>query len=363
MSGTSSGQVTRELRPAWVFFLVVAGIAVILALLRTKQELRPEVERVFIAIAAEPDDVARVGAVEVEVGAPFRLHAVVEATDWRGRTVFYTEARTLELPTGIVPDEQLRSWDRQERVRILWFTVEGAPPYREVATPADLEGPRFREVFQADWPQTWSVPGRLDPTVENFLPGTEQRGTPLRFGTQRFHVRIEFFSERSDLLPADRLRSPGAVDLEAAAQLPQVSATLEPPLSAVSRFFGLPQIEPSSEASPEVSAALAVLTERGLAFNRLQVLRSWLNEVGVGWEDLSWLPVELNAEAAWTRGAAVRAGSKVAFTYDDRGVPGRLDKADLCLDFDKGATVRTLGEIFVGEGLVELTTAELLADQ
>ena len=52
----------------------------------------------------------------------------------------------------------------------------------------------------------------------------------------------------------------------------------------------------------------------------------------------------------------MRAGSKVAFTYQDRGVIGRLDESVLCLDFDKGATVRTLGEVFIGEGLVELAT-------
>ena len=36
-------------------------------------------------------------------------------------------------------------------VRVLWFTVEGVPPYLEVTEAADLEKLQFRETFRADW--------------------------------------------------------------------------------------------------------------------------------------------------------------------------------------------------------------------
>jgi hypothetical protein len=72
------------------------------------------------------------------------------------------------------------------------------------------------------------------------------------------------------------------------------------------------------------------------------------------WEELEWIPIEIAGKMKWTGpGHLLRAGSKVVFTYEDRGTVGSLDYEDLCLDFDKGATVRTLGEIFTGEGLVE----------
>jgi hypothetical protein len=356
--------VTREFKPAWIFFLVVAGIALVIALLRTSEELQPEVVGAFVAIQPESEDAARVGRVDISAGTPFRLHAVVEAMDWRGRRLFYTEAPALELPDGPVADEQLRPWDRGEKVRVLWFTVEGSPPYAEIESLQELESPRYREVFQSDWPQAWSVPGRLEPAVENFLPGHDQREMESRFGSQRFHVRVELFSSMSNLLPVARLRSPGATDLQLdASSFPGVSATLDWPLLSLSRFFGLPQLEPATEAPPEVSAALAELTASGLSFNRLEVLRRWLDEVKAAWDGLEWRPVELNAEVEWTTGAAIRAGSKVAFAYEDRGVAARLDKSDLCLDFDRGATVRTLGEIFVGEGLVEIAPVAPLVDE
>ena len=109
----------------------------------------------------------------------------------------------------------------------------------------------------------------------------------------------------------------------------------------------------SSQGPEEILEALARGTREHLLFSRVPLLRTWLEEAGVRWDDLAWRTAELTGEAPWHFGGVVRAGSKVAFVYDDRGVVGKLDEADLCLDFGKGATVRTLGEVFVGEGLVE----------
>ena len=54
------------------------------------------------------------------------------------------------------------------------------------------------------------------------------------------------------------------------------------------------------------------------------------------------------------RGDLIRAGGRVVVLYEDRGTPGRLDRGDLCFDFEQGAEVLPLSEVFVGEGLLEL---------
>ena len=350
---------TTELKPAWIVGFVLGGLALFLVLMRTSEELRPELVTAHVAIQSDTADVARVGPVETATGTPFRLFAVVKATDWKGRQIFYTDAEALEVDGRLIEEDQVRAWDRREKVRVLWFTVEGAPPYSEVADFEALERSRYREVFQADWPQAWTVPGRIAPMVENYLPGHEDRAEPVRFGTQRFHVRIEVFGADSDLLPSKRLRSLGVSDLESGAEgFPTLTAMLEWPLESVSRVFGLPQIEPAEGAGEEIVAALAERTKDGLVFSRVPLLRKWLAVLGVGWEDLGWHSIELTGEALWRPGGVVRAGSKVAFTYLDRGVQGRLDRSDLCLDFDRGATVRPLDEVFVGEGLVEFASVE-----
>jgi hypothetical protein len=351
--------VTTELKPAWIVGFVIAGLVLVLLFMRTSEELRPELVTAHVAVQPETASVARVGPVETAIGTPFRLFAVVEATDWQGRRIFYTDAAVLEVDGSVVPEDRVRTWNRREKVRVLWFTVEGAPPYSEVTDFETLDRSRYRAVFQADWPQAWTVPGHIAPMVENFLPGDQDRAEPVRFGIQRFHVRIEVFATDSDLLPSQRLRSSGVADLESAPEsFPALTATLNWPLDSVSRVFGLPQIEAADGSPEEIVDALADRTRRGLVFSRVPLLRSWLAGLGTGWEDLGWRSIELTGEAQWRPGGVVRAGSKVALTYLDRGVEGRLDRSDLCLDFDRGATVRTLGEVFVGEGLVEFAAVE-----
>ena len=44
---------------------------------------------------------------------------------------------------------------------------------------------------------------------------------------------------------------------------------------------------------------------------------------------------------------------RVVWLLDDRGVADRLDREDLCLDFERGARVRSLRDVFTGDGLVE----------
>jgi len=352
--------VRRELSQAWIVAAVLLAVAVVFILLRTDTQLQPEIKSAFVAIQPANADLARTGRVEIEAGVGFRLFAVVEASDWRDRPVYYTEAESLEIAGQRVAEDRIRSWNRRERASVLWFTVEGSPPYLEISTGEDLERPRYREIFQGDWPHTWAVAGGVAPAVENFLPGSEGDQKPaIRFGTQRFHVRIELFGSGSDLLPTVRLRSAGASDLEAMPNdFPTIVATLPSPLVTVSRVFGLPQTEATESASAEVRQMIADRSRRGLSFSRLPLFREWLGSVGLKWDDLLWRKVEVGSGSPWSgSGALIRAGSKVAFTYEDRGFEGRLDHPDLCLDFDRGATVRTLGELFVGEGFVELASA------
>lgn len=345
----------REFRSAWVAVIVVAGILAVFALLRTSNELQPELLRALVAVEVAGEGVARVGHQDIEAGTPFELHAIVEARDWRDRPIYYTDAEALELPGGALEPASLRAWNRLETARVLWFTIEGSPPYSEVSTREGLERVTYREIFQADWPQAWAVPGSVAPSVENFLPGLESRRVSARFGTQRFHVRVEILPSATAMLPTKRLRSSGRLELESdSEEVASVTATLAWPLESLSSAFGLPQIEPAPEAADAVVSELRQRMSSGLSFSRLGLLRRWLADTGVRWESLDWRPIEINGEAEWYWGSPVRAGSKVTFLYEDRGAPGRIDSADLCLDFDKGATVRTLEEIFVGEGLIEL---------
>jgi hypothetical protein len=351
--------VSWEPRTVWIAALVLTGLVAVFFLVQTRSVLAPELLALHVAIEADGAETAQLGPIEIEAGQGFRLHAVVEAKDWRGKEVFYTDAKALEVAGRRVDSTALRAWDRPERARLLWFTVEGAPPFSQVQSLEHLEELGYREIFRAEWPQTWSIPGRLDPTVENVLPGREGVARSERFGTQRFHVRLEVFGRESSFLPSSRLRSPGAAELLAApAAFPAVAAVLPGPLEPLSRAFGLPQLELAPDAPEEVRAAIGARTDLGLAFSRLPLLAGWLKAMGVAWSDLRWEKIDLSGDVAWGgAGDVVRAGSKVAFTFRDEGQAERLDDRDLCLDFDRGATVRTLGEIFVGEGLIERAAA------
>ena len=103
---------------------------------------------------------------------------------------------------------------------------------------------------------------------------------------------------------------------------------------------------------------LAEWTRHRLAFSRLTVVREMLDHAGLSYEDLEWTDVDLEAGPAWSPEAVepgdfLRVGERIAILVADRGEPGVLDRSDLCFDFIKGARVRPLDEIFVGDGLVE----------
>ena len=83
-----------------------------------------------------------------------------------------------------------------------------------------------------------------------------------------------------------------------------------------------------------------------------------LGRSGVEYRNLEWVAVELGVDQRWggegaMEGDLLRVGNRWVVLLQDRGTEQILDRNDLCLDFDKGARMRLVGEVFTGEGLVE----------
>lgn len=348
----------RETKILWA---VIAGVALAVVLFglggRVQEELAPEPRAAWVAVAPAGEPLAADGQWELAAGEPFTLYAVLEAEDWRGERVYYTDAEALRLAGETIPPSSLRRWTGGGEVRVLWFTVEGSPPYVEIAQPADLERLQFREAFRADWPQAWSVPGSVEPSRRRLVAG--ELAAARDFGTQRFHVRIEFFNPGQKIVPRLRMRSPGGPDLELeSARLTTVSARLPGVLAAVSEVFGLPQVELTDGADAELAAKVADLRQRGLVFSRVPLLGQILDRAGRSLEDLDWLGVDLQDGPVWGAGGAgpgdlLRVGLRWVVLVEDRGAAGRLDQEDLAFDFDKGPALLRLGQVFTGDGLVD----------
>lgn len=344
-----------------ILWSVVAGVLLLVVVLAlsggVEERLSPEPRAARVAVEVAGEGVARSGPVELAAGTPFSLHAVLEAVSWSGAPIYYTEAARLILDGQEVPPESLRPWTETEDIRILWFTVEGYSPFLQVSRPEDLDSFHFRELFRADWPRAWSIPGE----IQNAAGRLQQQGLGVkpRFGTQRFHVRIEIFGPESEISPRARFLSPRAEDLpDGFAEFPTVVAALPGNLSIPSRTFGLTQIEADPEILPTVAGRLAVWSSNLVAFSKLTVIRQMLDASRLSYDELLWQPVDLAAGPPWgAEGAAggdlVRVGERLVILLEDRGTTGRLDHEDLCLDYDKGAKVQSIREVFVGEGLVE----------
>lgn len=329
--------------------LVVAGL---LLAPRVTEELAPKPQQAWVAIQPAGSGVARIGPVDIPAGTGFTLHAVLEARDRDGRPVYYTEAPGLEIGGEAVPAAALRRWDRREEARVMWFTVEGKSPYLPLEAAADLQRFEVNELFRADWPQAWSVPGALEPRHDDHLARARAQ-KDREFGTQRYHARIELFGRDSSTLPQTRFKSWGAAELpERWREFPTVVATLPGVAGPPSRVFGLTQVQPPEAASRELLAAVADLSGRRLAFSLATVLRETLAGAGVdGMGALRWREVALAGSGLrWDtdvrQGDLLRSGAQVAVLYRDAGVAGVLDPADLALAFEMGAVVLPLGEVF-----------------
>ncbi len=357
---------SAEKKILWTVGAVVSVVVLAFALWpAAKESLAPELIGSHVAVMPAGAEVAVVGPVEIEAGGEFTLHAVLEARDRGGEPVYYTRAPALEIGGERVPDETLRPWDRQRALRVFWFSVEGFSPYVEIEEAAQLDRFHFTEFFRPEWPSDWSVQGRLDPKFSDALAREEVAAGERAFGTQRFQVRIELFADEDALTAEERFVSIGADALpEAVDRFPTVYAALPGAAGPASLAFGLTQLEPPPSPDPALTARLSALARQRLAFSRVQLVGQVIRAGGESRRSLEWTSVDLNDGPEWSddggsaeavgMGDLVRAGPRVVVLYRDRGTPGRLDRGDLCFDYERGASVRALSEVFSGEGLVDL---------
>lgn len=348
-------------RTLWIAILIVTlGVGALLLQPKVEEVLRPRFVGARVGIQVEGSDVAVVGPVELEVGRSFLLHAILEAEDRSGEALWYTEAKRVRLPEGEVPSDRLRVWNRRPVLKVRWFTVEGLQPFLEVEAGGNLSRFQLEPFVRSGWPLVWKVPGLVEAAHDDGLR-REQAVDRQRFGTQRYLVQFELYDQEGDLLPSRRIRSPGPEELQESPEtFPTVRLRLPAPLGPASEVFGLTQIQvEGGEPSPELRRSIDELVRQDLAFTRSSVLRRQILGAGAQPGELDWTTVETGAGVAWGEtvrgGDLLRAGDRAVVLWQDRGLEGELDDLDLCFDYVDGASVRTLGEVFVsGEGQLDL---------
>ena len=365
--------------------IVVVSLGVVALWLRPTvvERLAPEPVRAWVAIEPEGAGVADIGPVFLAAGQNFKLHAVLEAVDRSGASVFYTRAPALRFvaattPVGLgspiagseaarlevepIPASALRTWDRGPHVKVRWFTIEGSVVYLPLGPGVGVDTFTLEPFFQVDWTSTWSIPGEIEGLLgDHRRSDTRELSFGRTFGTQRYHVRVELYNNDESTLPVVKIPS-GAVDelMAEPSRFPTVVASLPGALSGPSKLFGLTQIEMPPSAEAGELARLRVLAEQGLVFSRLTMLRDQLqlesSTSATASAPSRWVTIDLGADQAWgdavAPGDLLRVGERVVVLYEDRGVAGRLDYDDLCFDFVRGAAIRALGDVFSGEGLV-----------
>ena len=356
----------RESRRVW---WITGGILALLVGWRLVPEvgnpLAPEPVAAHVALLAEGDAVASDGPHRLDAGRAFRLFAVLEARDWRGRAVYFTEAPALRLGDREIATGALSPWSGGAVVRVRWLTLEGFAPYLAVTAGADLERFRIVESFHPEWGDGWRAEGVVDPRLVQLEPGSPL--APLAFGTQRYAVRIELFETAEELTPRSRASSPGADAAQAGAPgLTRVVAELPPPLARVSGSFGRSEVEPAPDLAEELAAGVRALEDRDLAFTRPRLLAAHLAAAGVEPAALAWRAVDLAGERpAWGGEAApgdlIQAGPRVVILFRDQGEANRLDPEDLVFDLWRGLHVRRIGDIFRGGEGLQVELARLAA--
>lgn len=336
-------------------------IAVVIGLMmapRVEQALAPELVRAHVAIEIDGSGVAAIPATEVEVdsGVPVTLHAVLEGRRRDGTAIFYTEAQRLRIGSAEVDPDALSHWDRTTEIKVRWFTIEPTRTELVVQSVEDLDGLRFEPIFRPEWPISWSVPLTVDPKFDDGLD-PERRRQP--FGTVRVHVRVELFGPEQQLVPVARYASPEAEGVVQGQPVPTVVVSLPGRLRLATSAFGLTHLSLET-VEPTVVAQAAELGERRLASSLPTLLGSELRRRGIDPASASWSTIDfVEREVPWSTagvgpGSVLRVGGRVVFLLADTNASGRLDAADLCLDFDRGAAVRPLEEVFGVGGAVEL---------
>ena len=257
-----------------------------------------------------------------------------------------------------MPPRSLRSWTGSAQVRLLWFTVEGFTPYFEVREPADLEVFHFEEFFRSEWPRTWSIPGDISPSSQEYDTESPTAEIP-KFGTQRYHLRIELFGPESEITPRKRFRSLGADALpQRHADFPTVVVSLPGQLAPASRVFGLTQLEFVGSDLAPLASQLTSWSQELVAFSPLTVTKQLLTQASATYDSLEWKEVDLAGGPSWgpngvSPGDLLRVGERIVVLVKDLGKPDQLDYSDLCFDYHRGAKIKPLREVFAGEGLVD----------
>lgn len=344
--------------------VIVAVAAAVLWFLPRAERLRaPTLSAAWVGVEVGGDGVARTGDIEMVAGQDFRLHAVLATEprrgDEAGDPVYYSAAPQVEIDGRrfeALPPERIGGlgW-----VRMLWFSVEHGVPFRELEEAADVERFAYEPFFRPEWGSAWSIDGTLDAHFDGWL---ENDGPDIDrdFGTLRYQVWVEAAIDEDALVPDQRVKSPAPPDGT------RLEARLPGALGTPSAVFGLPGIHREGDGwDSSAVARLQQLYDDRLAFSQVSVLRDILAAGGVTWEDLTWELAPLDGSTAWgapgeglpAPGDLVHVGDRWAVLFADsaaEGAAGMLDGADLCLDFDAGATVRRLDRIFTvneeGEG-------------
>jgi len=325
--------------------------------------LAPEPTAAYVAALATGESVATDGVRELAAGKEFRLFAVLEARDWRGGSIWYSEAPALRLGGRDVPAAALRRPPDDPLIKVRWFTVEGSTPYLEVRDAADLTRFRVDDEFHPEWGSGWTVRGIVDPKLVFLEDDSPLR--PLPFGTQRYAVRIEKFADSKALTPANRTSSPAAeLAVEQPDRVTAVVAALPPPLDVLSAAFGRKEIEPAPDLGPTLGERIDRLAAIRLAFERARLLRRHLESNSTPPESLVWRQIDLERTIlAWGRdvsaGDLLQAGPRVVVLYRDQAEAGRLDSGDLVFDLWKGLHVRRIDQVFRSDGDFELQLARL----
>jgi hypothetical protein len=333
--------------------VIVLALAVAFWLIPSVQESRrPELQRAWIGIEVDGSGVAVIGRIQVAPDQSFRLHAIVEAVDVDGGTVFYTEAPAIRFDPAWereVGAAEIRPWDRPEVAKVAWLTVEGSPSYVELSGGETLERFQLAEFSHPEWGRSWAADGSIETRRDEQLDLDTEEG--LGFGTQHYQVWVELFADEGTLVAAQRFKSPGGEDLMAApGRFPAVVASLPGVLAPPTRVFGLTQVEPPENAAAGQIERLAELQEKGVIFTRLLLLRDILSAAGKRPGALQWDFVDLLGNTSFGErvraGDLLQVGARWVVLLADRGEQGVLDPADLCLDFERGAAVRALSAAF-----------------
>ena len=332
---------------------VAVGAAVLWLAPKAQEARTPKLVRAWVGVEVGGEGVARTGTVEVGAGEDFRLHAVVEAHRGDdGEAVYYSATPRVVLDgqeVGALPVENLGVLGR---VRLLWFSVENGLPFREVEHGSDLANLGYEQFFRPEWGSTWSIDGSLE---ANFDSWVEDDGPAIErdFGTLRYQVWVETSLDEDALVPDQRVKSAALPDAT------RVEARLPEALAVPSAVFGLPGIvRGGGDWDAAALSRLQELHGERLAFSRVTVLHELLGAAGVDWEDLNWRLAPLDGSEPWTTpdagspapGDLVRVADRwVVLLRDESGAgeAGMLDGADLCLDFDAGAAVRRLDQVFL----------------